>query len=138
MSQPKNTITENDIREMAKLTLVSNKINEIQIKNLKMFPLVFFEGVKNVVIEYDLLNNQSFETEENQKELEISYKFNNLEMENFKVSYYLTMDDSFNTMIDKRFSALENAVHGLFWKQVRIEVYFNKKLVYESNKNARK
>jgi hypothetical protein len=130
--QPKDS-TEEQVREMAKLSLMSNKINEIQEKNLKMFPFIFFDGVKSVKIDYDLSNNQTIDTEENAKDLEISYKFNKLETNHFRVSYYLTIEEKVdNLLIDKRYSAIEQSVRNLFWKETRVEIYIDNELKYRS------
>ena len=36
------------LSEMARLTALSGRISDVQIKNLQMFPLVFFDGIPNV------------------------------------------------------------------------------------------
>lgn len=113
--------TEEAIREMAKLTMLSNKINEIQEKNLKMFPLVFFNGVSKVVVNYDLSVNR---TPNDEAPTVNSY-----------VSYDLTIDESQdNSKLDHRFKHLENSVHNLFWNSVRVKVLFNDRVVFESKK----
>ena len=69
-----------------------------------------------------------------EKNLEVSYKFKDLDRPNFRVSYHLDIDESVdNSPLDKRFKAIEGAVRDLFWKETKVEVYFNTKLVYESN-----
>jgi len=125
-------VTEQQIREMAKLSLASNRISEVQEKNLKMYPLIFFDGVKKAEIDYDFTNNQTVETEEDRKNLEIKYKFNKLDTKHFRVSYYLTVDESPNEMIEKRFKALEDSVRNLFWKETKVEVFINGSKKYES------
>lgn len=40
--------------EMAKLVILSGRISEFHIKNLQRYPMVFFDAVKSVNIEYDL------------------------------------------------------------------------------------
>lgn len=125
-------VTEQQIREMAKLSLASNRISEVQEKNLKMYPLVFFNGVQKAEIDYDFTNNQTVETEEDAKNLEIKYKFNKLDTKHFRVSYYLTVDDSQNEMIEKRFKALEDSVRNLFWKETKVQVFINGSMKYES------
>ncbi len=98
---------------MAKLSLVFNKINDIQAKNLQMFPLIFFEGVKSAIIEYDFSNDFNLSNEE--------------KMNKFIISYDITMDEDVeNTFLQKRFEALESSVRGLFWKQIKVEIFFNK------------
>jgi len=121
------------IREMAKLSLLSNKISPIQEKNLKIFPFIFFDGVQSVKIDYDFSNNQTVETEEDIKNLEISYKINQLETKHFRVTYYLTIDQEPDSLlINNRFFALENSVRNLFWKETKVEVFINNELKYQS------
>lgn len=131
-------VTEQQIREMAKLSLASNRISEVQEKNLKMYPLIFFDSVKKAEIDYDFTNNQTVETEEDRKNLEIKYKFNKLDTKHFRVSYYLTVEDTLtgftaqNEHMDKRFKALEDSVRNLFWKETKVEVFINGVKQYES------
>lgn len=114
-----NQITEAEIREMAKLTLLSNRINEIQEKNLKMFPMVFFNGVKSISIEYDLSN---VKTDEDRAPLHANY-----------VTYKLTLDETQdNGKLDMRFAYLEHAVRSWFWNDLTVTVYFNERRVCES------
>ena len=110
------------LKELAQLSLLANRISEIQEKNLKMFPFVFFEKVKKVKIDYDL----GHANPENSKE--VHHK-------SF-IAYYLVLDEAANheTAITpaRRFTALEFSVRELFWQDIRIQVYFNDKQVYES------
>src|SRR6185312_6928996 len=80
------------VREMAKLSLLSNKINEIQEKNLKMYALAFFEGVISARIDYDFSNIALVDTEEDKKSLSLNYKFKNADTSHFRVSYFLNID----------------------------------------------
>lgn len=111
------------LKEMATLTLLSNQINEIQMKNMKMFPLVFFNGVKSVKIDYDLAH----------KKMSGDDPVEN----NSAVSYFLDIDETKdNGFLDKRFAHLEAAIRGLFWNDIKVEVYFNKRIVFKSVKNG--
>lgn len=127
------TINEQTVREMAKLALYSNKINEIQEKNLKMYPFVFFDNIRSVSVDYDFTNRQTWDTEENQETLDIAYKPGKLDISHHRVTYRLTLGDGPENMdLDKRFLALQNSVRNLFWKEVRVQVYFNETLKFES------
>jgi hypothetical protein len=103
------------IKEMAQLTILTNRINEVQIKNLQLFPFIFFNGVKMVKIYHDL-------THENRDESGI--------VNNSTIKYYLTIDETQdNIYLDKRIGSLECAVKELFWKDIVIEIYFNDRLI---------
>lgn len=106
------------LSEMAKLTMLSGRVSEVQLKNLKYYPLVYFDDVTEVKIDYDLMPDKSMGDEPT--------KCNSL------ISYYLTLDETKNIELDKRFLALEKSVRYLFWSDVQLEVYFNKKIVYKS------
>lgn len=110
------------LKEMAQLTALSGRISEVQAKNLQYFPMVFFESVKEVKIDYDLAPNKSMGDEPTNS--------------NSLVSYYLILDESKNDNVDKRFLALEKSVRALFWTDVVIEVYFNGQIKYKSTKNG--
>lgn len=125
--------TEATLRDMAKMTMLTNRISEIQEKNLKMFPLAFFEGVSSATCQYDFSNKAMVDIEEDKEKLTLNYKFKDVETKHFLVSYRLHIkEDVLNPHLDKRFTALENAVRTLFWKQVRVEVFFNDNKVFES------
>lgn len=113
-----NNELDQKVREMAKLTMLSNKINEIQEKNLKMFPLVFFNGVKSVKIDYDLGSEITDDTASGHR--------------NF-VKYSISLDDTQdNGKPELRFEHLSKSVRGLFWNNIDVVVLFNGKKVYEN------
>jgi hypothetical protein len=117
------------LSEMARLTALSGRISDVQIKNLQMFPLVFFEAVQELKIDYDL-SHKSDVLEDTDGKLII-----NVPTRNNYVAYYLTLDETKNTEdLDKRYMALEKSVRALFWTDLAIEVYFNGKIMYKSVK----
>jgi len=123
LSEEKKHISE-IVEDMAKLTILSNRINQVQEKNLKMFPFIFFEGIKAVKIDYDLSRTKP-EKDEHEKCTS-------------RVSYFLTLDEKANEPNkEKRFVATEGAIRQLFWSDVEVEVYFNDILVFKSVKNDR-
>jgi hypothetical protein len=114
---------EQKIREMAKLTILSNRLNEVQEKNLKLFPFVCFDNVKSVRIDYDL---SRYRPGENEPDSSFS-----------TISYYLDLDkNEDDPLLKKRFESLERFVRNMFWETTKIEVYFNDNIVYKSKKNA--
>ena len=116
---------------MAKLTVMSNRINEIQEKNMKMYPFVFFDGVRNVSIDYDL-SNKAMVDEKDPGKLHVKTP-----QVNHYVKYMLTIaPDVTNSNMDRRFSAIESAIKSLFWKNVIVLIYINDKLAFESKKNG--
>lgn len=111
--------TKQKLKEMAQLSLLANRISEVQEKNLKNFPFVFFESITLASISYDLGHGVNEET----KQLN----------HNSHVIYDLELDESHNTQfLDKRFAALESSVRAVFWKDVKVKVLFNGKSVFES------
>lgn len=102
-----------------------------------MFPLVFFNGVSVAEIQYDFSvarPNVQYELEKKPKEdMNIKYSFDTPVNKNM-VQYSLTIDTTQeNDHLEKRFLALETAVHNLFWKEVKVVVLFNNKKVYETS-----
>lgn len=111
------------LKELAQLSLLANKISETQIKNLQMFPFVFFEGVKEVRIDYDLGHGSD-------KDKEVKHRpF---------MDYYLTMskDDleinRINIGLERRSKALEFSVRELFWNDIKVKVFVGPDMIYES------
>lgn len=125
VSQPTTTEL---LSEMARLTTLSGRISDVQIRNLKMFPLVFFEQVQEVRVAYDL-GHKSDVLEDTAGNLVI-----NAPTRNNYVAYYLILDESKNEDLDKRYLALEKSVRTLFWTDLSVEVYFNEKIKYKSVK----
>lgn len=107
------------LKEMAQLSLLANKISSVQEKNLRMFPLIFFDKVAEARLSYDLGHS----VDDVKRELQ----------HNSYIEYSLKVDESANqSNLSKRFKALEIAVRELFWKDIKVLVLFNGKLVYES------
>lgn len=123
--------TKQTIKEMATLVASSNRISEFHEKNMKMFPLVFFEGVREVSVEYDLSHQSNIDEKDKKKLIIKAPTFNNF------VNYKLTIDPQVqSTHLDRRYVAIESSIRSLFWKNVIVRVYFNDKLMFES-KNVR-
>lgn len=110
-------LTPENVREMAKLAVMSGKINEIQAYNLKMFPFGCFDGVKSVRVDYDLSNNRLND--------------GSMEPNDHRVTYYLDMKEALDlAILEPRFKYLEACVHNLLWKQINVMIYFGDELVY--------
>lgn len=126
--------TEEQVREMAKLTLLTNKLNPIQEKNLKMYPLVFFNSIKSAKMEFDLSNDVMVDEIVDDKKAEVNYKFNKAETKHLHVTYYLEIDENSkdNAYMEKRYEALEKSVRNLLWQEIKVKVYINGNLGYES------
>lgn len=101
--------SEEKVRELAKLSILSNRISEFHEKNLKSYPFIFFNGVEEAAIDYDLERGK----------------------ENY-VKFKLTVQEGKNLFLDKRLSALDQSVKNLFWKEVYTSVVLNGKEVYNS------
>jgi hypothetical protein len=107
---------------MAKLSLLSNRISEVQEKNLKAYPFVFFNDLKSVRIDYDVgkINDRG--------------QLNNT---SHHVTYYLELNENaINEHMDKRFFCIEEATRVLFWNDLKVRVFIDSKLAFES-KNGR-
>ena len=128
--------SEQEMREMAKLSVLSGKLTEVQLKNLKMFPLVFFNGVTSALLDYNLEVGQpevDYKIYKNKKnEPDIRYEMKKEKPRSF-VSYRLSLEENAsNDHLEKRFAALEKAVRDIFWKEVKVKVFINSNLAYES------
>jgi hypothetical protein len=107
------------LAEMAKLSVLANRINEIQEKNLKTYPFVFFNDILSARIEFDLskVNDDGL-----------------MNHSDHHVTYFLRLDEETNREhLDKRFFALTNAVRTLFWTDLNVRVNINGKMVYRSD-----
>jgi hypothetical protein len=105
------------IRDMAKLTLLSNRLNEIQEKNLKMYPFVFFNDVKSAIMDYDLAK-----VDDN----------GGVRAGEHHVTYRIEVPRDAQDNVEKRCKALENGVRLWLWNDLKVVVYLNNLKVYES------
>lgn len=119
---------ENQIKGMAALVLSSGRLSEFHERNLKMYPLIYFNDVKEVKIEYDLAVRHDAEVD-NKNNLTLKKP-----LQNCIVSYFLTLDESLQDNLQKRLDALEHSVKVLLWKDLPVEIYFNNKIVFKSVK----
>ena len=119
----------NIVKDMAKLVLVAGKISDVHVKNLQMYPLIYFDGVKEAKIDYDLSHKaDALVDKDNNLTINAPYRHN-------VVTYYLTLfPGAKNDNLDKRFAALEASIRTLFWKDVILEVFMDEKIVYKSKK----
>jgi hypothetical protein len=109
------------VREMAHLSILSGRISEIQERNLKIYPLVYFNGVTSVRIEYDLLQT--------------TLSPDGPVASNSKVSYFLSLDEKTpNFNMERRFDSLLQSVHNLLWNDIIVNVYFNDKIVFTNER----
>jgi hypothetical protein len=86
------------LAEMARLTALSNRISEVQEKNLKLYPLVFFNKVLEVKVNYDLTSKADILEDSTTDKIII-----NAPSKNHFVAYHLVLDESENQDLDKRF-----------------------------------
>lgn len=126
--------TQEILKEMARLTMLSNQLNDVQLKNLKSFPFIFFDGIQEVTMEYDLSNQMGTDTIENAKEGEIEYEITG-STRHLHVTYHFNLEPTIKMHhLENRYSALEQSVRGILWKEITLRVYFGKNLMYESPK----
>jgi hypothetical protein len=117
---------------MAKLAMISNRISDVQEKNLKLYPFVFFDGLKKAEIHYDLSVNHDVDATEKPAELDIAYKLQKPETKHLKIVYKLSVKRGIKlTHKEKRFAALKQAVRDLLWSGILVQIYINNKLVYK-------
>lgn len=130
--------TKDTIKQMAKFAISTNKISEIQVRNLQTWPFVFFNGVKSVSIDYDLTTNNAVSYETN-KDNDVNYKFAKPSTDHFHISYDLEIDETQdNSHIEKRFEALEKSIQTLFWSGIPLSISFNSRNVYKSKNDTKK
>jgi len=122
MNDQKDSIDK--VKEMSRLAVLSNKISDVQLLNLKNYPFIAFDGIKEAKLEYDL------SYEKTDKDEPVTH--------NPLVSYRLVLDESRNQeALGLRLEAIEKWVRNLFWKDVLVKIYFNDKIVFESKKNEK-
>jgi hypothetical protein len=102
---------EDQVRELAKLAVLSGRISEFHERNLNAYPFIFFNGVSEAAISYDL--------EKGGKN---------------QITFKLTLKASADNLdLDKRINALERSIKNLFWKDIEVSVYMDGKRVGVKN-----
>lgn len=110
------------LKEMAKLSILANRISEVQEKNMKAYPFIFFNEVKSVKVDYNLGRAHT------------KYAPGTKEPKwDTWVAYYLELNEGSNPNLERRFLCIEEAIRVLFWKDIRVEVHFNGKPMYKSS-----
>ena len=109
------------LKEMAKLSILANRISEVQKKNMEAYPFIFFNDVKSVKIDYSLGRAHTRSTPGGKEPKWDTW-----------VAYHLELYEDANPNLDRRFLCIEEAIKVLFWKDIRVEVYFNGKIMYKS------
>lgn len=109
------------VQEMARLTVLSGRISDVQEFNLKTYPFIYFNDVEEVQINYDLSNQKSIDDEPTKNASCVVFKI--------KVKDY-----SQNNEIQKRCLALENSVRHLLWNDIKVEVFINNEIKHVSSK----
>lgn len=98
MSSPTN-------KELTSLGIFLGRLSETHIKNLESFPFIYFNGVKEAHVDYDVAQAKDSS----------SY-----------IAYYLVLNEN-NDHLDKRFEGLETAIRSLFWKEIELRLSINGK-----------
>lgn len=106
------------LKDMSNLTILANRMNEVQEANLKRYPFVFFNGVKVAKIDYDL------------SKVDDDGLMNHGD---HYIAYHLEIDEkAVNAELDKRFFCISEATRVLFWNDLKVRVFINNKLAYET------
>jgi hypothetical protein len=103
---------EQKVRELAQLSILSNRISEVHEKNLRAYPFIFFNGIKEANVDYELERGSKNHVK-------------------FNLSLNSGAD---NPNLEKRFEALDKSVKNLFWKEVTISIALDGKDVYPITK----
>ena len=85
------------------------RIPETHVKNLQSAPFIYFDGVKEANVDYDL----------------------DTKAKNWFVKYSFVLDKE-PDYLKERSAGLEKAIRLLFWKEVVLHIAINGKEVYKS------
>ena len=104
-------MSEKHVRELAQLSILSNRISEVHKKNMKSYPYIVFNGFVSADVDYDLeRGNKNF------------------------VSYNITLKtDADNPFMEKRLDALDKSIKNLFWKEVGVIIKINGEKKFDSS-----
>jgi hypothetical protein len=118
------------VKEMAKLTITTGKVNPIQEYNMKMYPFVFLEGVKTISVDFDLRSTPIIDT--SSKDGDTVFSIEKPNVEDMYVNYNIAVDEEFfeiNKEIN-RLQGIEKSIHNLFWTGIKVKIVINNEIVY--------
>lgn len=98
------------IQDLTKMALFSGRLSEVHLENLRRFPFIFFNGLKQAKLEHDIHTTKEFPS---------------------TISYDLTIEGE-NDQLEKRYSALESAVRSIFWKEMVVKISIDNVEVFKS------
>lgn len=95
--------------------LFFGRIPETHVKSLESYPFIFFNDLKEAKLDYTVATkNGDGDT---------------------VFTYDLSLNLDSNDQLSKRYSALEDAVRKLFWKEAKVKIKINGNEVYKSEEN---
>ena len=97
------------LKDLKNLMMFFGRVPEIHVKNLQSAPFIYFDGVKEAKLDYDL----------------------DTKSKNWFVKYDLTLEKEADYLKD-RIQGLETAIRLLFWKEVKLILLMDGKEVYKS------
>jgi len=100
-------IDESVLKDMKKAAVMSGRLSELHVKNIQMYPFVFFDNVTHVDIDYNIDMSQ----ESSQSYMNFSLKMKK------KPKNILNLD--------KRMQALRSSIETLLWSGIKISVSIN-------------
>jgi hypothetical protein len=92
--------------ELNKGALLSGRLSETHVKNLKLFPFVVFDHVDSAEIDYDIVTDPG--------EIAAGKKS--------KIVYRISLNEPQQGDVEKRVAALANFVRGLMWAGIEVSV----------------
>jgi len=104
---------ENIINEHKKMLMISGKLSSFQIENLKNFPMVAFDGVKEFKLDYNFYKYN----DEGEKEICSGRVLYDLNFSEKTIQNDISEDE-----LKKRGEALKFFVRTLFWKDTKVEI----------------
>lgn len=97
------------LKDLRNLMMFFGRVPETHVKNLQSQPFIYFDGVKEANVDYDL----------------------DTKAKSWFVKYDLTLDKE-PDFLTERSKGLEKAIRLLFWKEVVLHIAINNKEVYKS------
>jgi len=98
------------VRELGKLSILSNRISDFHQKNMETYPFVVFNGIKEAEVDYGLERGGK----------------------NYVQYTLLLKNEAENPLLEKRLEMLDKSIKNLFWKEVSVIVILDGKKVFDS------
>ena len=112
--------TKEILDDLRNITMLTGELASVHEESLRNWPYVLFDDIKGVEIKYDLTKEYTKETGEGYVDYYIDFVTDEVAKRPLEEN-------------DKKLDILTSWVRDMFWKEIKVIVYFNSEKFYENS-----